>query len=193
MDFFSYNSTSGAVEVNKVGILLDPDFAALFEDSRNINKNDKTGKFKEKAQRELVFIYTYLDWQGPYAQYPEDDKFNAALNTSGLSKEDVEDPTLQQALKKYDEMQNASLSIRLLKSAMRAIDTVIHYLDNIDVNERDLVTGKPIFKTKDLIAEIKGCKDLVMALEELENQVKKGLDKSGGLRGGATPGYYDGE
>ena len=91
----------------------------------------------------------------------------------------------------YESIQNSNISIRLLKAAMSSVDTVIYYLENVDVNERNPLDGKPIFKTKDLIAEIKGSRDLIASLQELETQVKKELESDSGLRGGAEAGLFD--
>lgn len=88
-------------------------------------------------------------------------------------------------------MQNSSIEIRLLKGAMTAIEGQIFYLNHVDLNERDPQTGKPIFKSKDLIAEIKGCKDLISGLRELEEQVKKGEETPNTLRGGTIGGIFD--
>lgn len=78
-----------------------------------------------------------------------------------------------------------------MRAARDAVETVIYYLSDVDVNERDEVTGKPIFKTKDLIAEIKGSKDLIASLQELEKQVKKELETGAKLRGDAEAGFFD--
>jgi len=93
--------------------------------------------------------------------------------------------------KKYSDLQNTSLEIRLLRAAMKAIEGQIYYLENIDLQERDPATGKPIFKSKDLIAEIKGCKDLIVSLQDLEAQVKKGLQTENTLRGDTKIGMFD--
>ena len=74
---------------------------------------------------------------------------------------------------------------------MKAVETVIFYLEHVDVSEKDEVTGKPIYKTKDLIIEIKGCKDLIVGIQELEKQVKKDIAPDNKLRGGAEAGFFD--
>ncbi|MGV8961809.1 MAG: hypothetical protein ACOH2V_00240 [Candidatus Saccharimonadaceae bacterium] len=115
----------------------------------------------------------------------------AAMDDSGLSNDEFEDSEFHAACQKYNELQNSSISIRLLKSAMTSVETLIFYLQNVDLNERDPLTGKPIYKSKDLIAEIKGCKDVIVGVRELENQVKKELEQGTGLRGNTEAGYYD--
>ena len=81
--------------------------------------------------------------------------------------------------------------MKLLKAAMAAIDKQIFYLETIDLQERDPVTGKPIFKSKDLIAEIKGSENLITTLRSLEQQVKTGMEDSKALRGNVEAGMFD--
>lgn len=110
---------------------------------------------------------------------------------SGLTQEEYDDPVFREACRKYDQLQNASLEVRLLKAAMTAVENQIYYLEHVDLNERDGQTGKPLFKSKDLIAEIKGSKDIISSLRELEIQVKKGEETANNLRGGAEAGLFD--
>ena len=42
-----------------------------------------------------------------------------------------------------------------------------------------------------MIAEIKGCKDLLGGLRELEVQVKKGLETESSVRGNVAVGMFD--
>lgn len=88
-------------------------------------------------------------------------------------------------------MQNSSLEVRLLKAAMSAVENQIYYLEHIDLQERDENTGKPIFKSKDLITEIKGSKDIITGLRDLELQVKKGEEAENNLRGNVEAGIFD--
>lgn len=191
MKFFKYDNVSGSIILNDDGILMINEFKALIETKRNISPTDKTGVNKERAFREFAYIYLFGDWESPYSQLPERDRHEASLQDSGLSDIEFDNPEFRAACIKYDELQNSAISIRLLKSAMTSVETVIYYLSHVDVNERNPLDGKPIFKTKDLIAEIKGCKDLIVGLQELEHQVKKELEQDTGLRGNAEAGYYD--
>lgn len=194
MKFFIYDNVNEEVMLNDESILLIKEFAALLDDERNKIKDNKITKGRKKrarAFREFKFLYLFFDWSSPYFQYSEEDKYSEALADSGLSEEEYNDPTFREACRKYDEMQNSSIEIRLLKGAMTAIEGQIFYLNHVDLNERDPQTGKPIFKSKDLIAEIKGCKDLISGLRELEEQVKKGEETPNTLRGGTVGGIFD--
>lgn len=191
MKFFVYDNVNGNVAIEDVSILLTKEFEVLLDDNRNKSSADKTGKKRLRAFREFKFIYLFFDWESPYFQYSEQDKHREAIKDSGLSDEEFDDPKFRMACQKYDEIQNSSQDIRLLKATMSAIDKQIFYLENVDLQERDPVTGKPIFKSKDLIAEIKGCKDLISSLRELQVQVKKGLEIESNIRGNAEIGLFD--
>lgn len=191
MKFFTYDSVNGNVELEDESILLIREFSDLLDLERNKTKEDKTGKKKLRAFKEMQYMYLFFDWKSPYFQFTELERHNEALLDSGLTQEDLKDPLFREACKKYESLQNSAIEIGLLKSAMTAVDKVKYYLENVDLEERDIATGKPIFKTKDIIAEIKGCKDLISSIRELENQVKKGLQVESNIRGNTELGFYD--
>ena len=191
MKFFVYDNVNGNVAIEEESLLLTLEFKNLFEESRNKCTADKTGKKKLRAFKEFKYIYLFFDWESPYFQYAEQDKHNESLKDSELTQEEFEDIKFRLACQKYQDLQNSSLDIKLLKAAMSAVEKQIFYLENVDLQERDPMTGKPIFKSKDLIAEIKGCKDLISSLRELETQVKKGINNDTKLRGDIQEGMFD--
>lgn len=191
MKFFMYDNVNGKIEINDESLLLTKEFELLLDLNRNKTKEDKTGKLKSKAFKEFKYIYLFFDWESPYFKYSEQDKHSESFKDSGLSEEEFNDELFRAACRKYDEVQNSSLDIKLLKAAMIAVEGQIYYLEHVDLNERDPVSGKPIFKSKDLIAEIKGCKDLISSLRELEKQVKEGIESESTLRGDLEIGRFD--
>ncbi len=191
MKFFHYDNVNECVVLNREGILLTKEFAALMDEERNKTKLDKTGKSKERAFREFTYIFLFFDWESPFFNEQEQERHLMAMDSSQLTDLEFEDSLFKAACAKYDAIQNSSKSMSLLRAAMMAVDTLIYYLQHIDVNERSPVDGKPIFKAKDLIGEIKNCKDVIISLQELERQVKKELEPDSGLRGGVEAGFYD--
>lgn len=190
MKFFVYDNVNGNVALEDSSILLIKEFEALLDNDRNKSTEDKTGKKKLRAFKEFKYIYLFFDWESPYFQYIEQDRHREALKDSTLTDSEFDDPIFRAACRKYDEIQNSSLDIKMLKAAMGAVDKQIYYLENVDLQERD-INGKPIFKSKDLIAEIKGCKDLISSLRELQIQVKKGLEIENNIRGNTEIGLFD--
>lgn len=191
MKFFRYDQVDGSIELNDEGILLVREFMALMDLDRNKSKTDKTGKKRERAFREFTFLYLFFDWESPYFQYSEYDKYNEAKLDANLNDLEMEDETFKTACRKYDGMQNSSRIGKLLKSSYNTIDKITHYLDTIDLNERDPVSGKPIFKTKDVIAEIGSASKLIEAIKTLEIQFKKEAELDTSLRGDKERGMFD--
>lgn len=191
MKYFSYDAKTRTVVIEDDRILVVKELRALLEPSRNICKQDKTGKMYLRAQKEFIYLYTYLDWDGPYSKYSEEDRKQAAFEDSELTEEQLDDEVFVQACIKYDELQTQALEIRLLRAAMDAVEKLVFYLSTVDPNERNPIDGKPIFKTKDIIAEIKGAKDIITSIRELEEEVKKGISSESTVRGDAKLGFYD--
>ena len=191
MKYFIYDRDSGTVELDDDSILLIKEIQSLLDSKRNITKTDKTGKKKTLAFKELKYIYLFFDWDSPYFSYADQQKHTEAFKDSEMTLEEFEDPIFREACRTYDEIQNSNLSIQMLKSAQNAVRAVIDQFNNTDLSERDPVSGKPIFKNKDVIAEIKGSKDLIVSLRELEVQVKRGLETESNVRGNTELGMFD--
>lgn len=187
---FQYDNSRGAVELNVPEILLVKEFSALMENGRNKSKEDVTGNLKLRAYREFTYIWLAIDWQSVYADYSEQERKEEALKDSGITEEEFNDPVFRAACRKYKEMQESNRSIKMLRAAQNTVDNFIDYFNHIvDLNERDQ-NGKPIFKTKDVIAEISNLHKVHEELEILESQVKKELSKSTKVRAGAIDGYH---
>jgi hypothetical protein len=191
MKFFTYDRTVGRVVLNKDEILLVKALEALLDTQRNKTLEDKKGIKKERAFKELTYIFLFFDWESPYFQYVEKDRHLESLKDSGMTSEEFNDPLFKEACRKYDEIQNASKIGRLLKASYLTIDKITHYLENIDLNERDDATGKPIFKTKDVIAEINSASKLYDSVKALEISFKKEIEPENALRGDISTGLYD--
>nr|DAE20084.1 MAG TPA: hypothetical protein [CrAss-like virus sp. ctYsL76] len=72
------------------------------------------------------------------------EKHKAAMEDSGLSEEEWNDPTFRAAVRKYIEIKDSSRILSLIKTAFRTLEKMRVSLDNIDLEERDPVNNKPI-------------------------------------------------
>lgn len=186
---FQYNNANGTVELNTPEIILTDEFRELMSDERNISSSDKSGRFKERAFREFTYIYLALDWQSPYADFPAQEKHAMAMKDAKLTEEEWNDPSFRAACRKFKSIQESTRSIRLLQAAQETVDKFMDYFHNIDPEERDQLTGKPIFKVKDIMAEISSLSKVQEELNTLENMVKKEIQETSSLRGGYVEGY----
>lgn len=189
LHIFQYNNANGQVEINKQEILLIKEFAALMENKRNICKEDKTGELHLKAFREFTYIWLALDWGSFYAEYTEQERHIEALKDSELTEEEFNDPTFRAACRKYRQLQDSNLALRTLGAARITINKFIDYFQNLDPEERDEQSGKPIYKVKDIIAEISNMSKVLDELKTLESIAKKEMQEESQLRGNATEGF----
>ena len=192
MKIFVFDNAENKLRIEEESILLVKEFKDLWDTERNKCKEDKTGKLRLKAYKELTYIYLVLDFKSPYFQYLEKDKQEAALDDSGLKEEDLKDQIFLAAFHKYKEIQNADPILSLIKTAYKTLQKMQVFLDNIDFFEDVDADGRPLYKPKDVISDLKSIKDIRAQLIELESLHKKDLSESdSSVRGNVELGYRD--
>lgn len=185
MEFFVYDNEHGVLEINEPSILLVREFKELYQRDKSVSK--------ERATRELAYIYLAISWKSPYAQYTEQERHQEALNDSGLTEEEFNDPKFREACRKYRALQESNKSIKVLEAARRATDQFVEYFDTIvDLNERDQ-SGKPIFTAEKVMKEMAMLSKVHEELKILEEQVKAELEVQSTTRAGVEKGFeFDG-
>lgn len=191
MKFFLFDNSTNSVVVNEPEVLLIKEFAALWNNDRNKTKGDPKGIKKTRAYRELTYIWLMLDWTSPYVDFDEQERHQECLKDAGLTEKEWNDPDFRAACRKYRELQNSSRALKLIKSAQGVVDKITDYFNNINIEERDPATGKPIFKTKDVMAELSNVSNVVEQLKTLEFLYKKEQEQQSGLMGDVEGGFMD--
>lgn len=188
-NFFEYNNVTGTVQLNGPDLLLIQEFKALMDPERNKCNDDPDGMERLRAFREFTYIYLAIHWQSPYRDDPEQVRHQQALVDARITEEEFNDPKFRAACRKFRNLQESNRSIKMLNAAQTTVDKFIDYFNNIDIEERDTTTGKPIYKTKDIMAEISKLHEVHEELMILEAAVKKELSQQSSIRGGAVDGY----
>lgn len=188
MNFFNYDEVNNTLRIDEPSILLVKEFKALFTDNHNKCPEDKTGKKHLKAFRELTYIFLMLDFKSPYFRYLEKDKHEAALADSELSLDDLKNPEFVNAFNKYQEIQEQDEILLLIKTAQRTLYKTRVFLDNIDYSEVDDM-GRPIYKPKDVMADINSISAMRKNLLALEEEHKSSLGQTSNVRGGVELGF----
>lgn len=188
-NIFQYDNMNNRIELNVPEILLVKEFSELMECKRNICKEDPKGIKGLRAFREFTYIWLAIDWKSPYSDYAEQERHQEALKDAKMTDEEFNNPEFRAACRKYRELQESNRAIRMLHAAESTVDSFIDYFENVvDLAERD-INGKPVFKTKDIIAEISSLSKVYEELKTLEGQVKKEMMETTNIRGGATDGF----
>lgn len=185
MNVFNYDNLNKQLEINEPEILLIREFKALLD-------RDKTNH-KDKATRELTYIYLAIDWKSPYSQYSEYERHQEALIDANITEEEFNDPIFREACRKYRNLQDSNKSIKLLEAARNAADQFVDYFETIvDLNERDQ-NGKPVFQAEKVMKEMAQLNKVHEQLAELEKMVKRELTEQSSIRANATEGFDPGD
>lgn len=191
MKVFLFDNSVNEVMLSESEILLIKEFSALWTNDRNITKEDPKGVKKRRAFREFTYMWLMCDWASPYSDYPERDRHEEALKDAKMTDEEWADPIFRAACRKYRELQESSRSLKLIRSAQGIVDKITTYFDNLDIEERDPLTGKPIFKTKEVMAEMSGVSTVIEQLKTLEFMYKKEMEEVSSLMGDVVTGFAD--
>lgn len=189
LHIFQYDNAKDRVTLNKPEILLIKEFKELMDDERNICDEDPKGSKHLLAYKEFTYIWLALDWQSFYSDYSEQERHQAALQDSQLTREQFNDPKFRAACRRYRDIQESIISIKLLKSSQEMVNKFIDYFHSLDPQERDPQTGKPIWKVKDIQAELTNLPKVIDQLKQVEGYVKKEMQEQSQLRGGAVDGF----
>lgn len=192
MKVFVYNNNTGELELNEPEVLLVREFNELWKKDRNKCKEDPTGSKRLRAWREFKYIYLMCDWLSPYSQYEEAERHEECLKDANISEEEWSNPEFRTACRKYRELQESSKALKFIKAAQGVVDKITDYFNDLDLSERDPVTQKPIYKTKDVIAEMQNASSVVEELKNLEIMYKKEIQSANtSIRGDAELGAFD--
>jgi hypothetical protein len=189
MNLFIMDDNDNVV-VNKIEVLLVPEFAALWEPVYNRASYDRNGYNRIKANRAFKYIYLYMDWESPFKNAPEQERKNDAIEASKLTEEELNDPKLIAALKRYEKMQ-VTPQARLLKSTYRLLDEMALYNELLDLQERK-EDGTYVTNAKQAGDGMSNLPKILSSLESLELVVKRQKDaNTKQVRGDVELGTFD--
>lgn len=188
-DIFVYNNQLNRIELNTPEILLVKEFSELMKPARNKCDEDPSGREGLRAFREFTYIWLAICWKSIYSEYDEQERHREALKDANITEEEFNNPEFRAACRKFRQIQESSLSIKMLHAAQETVNKFIEYFNAVDPLERDEQTGKPVYKVKDIMTELSSLGKVHDELIDLESRVKKELAEKSTIRGGAVEGF----
>lgn len=127
---------------------------------------------KFQAMAELSYVYYMADDRSDYQYIIDKEERHDTIvsEINGLDANWVLPTYVEEALEFYKKASETT-STRLLRSTRGVVDKISHFLDIVDVNERDQKTGKPIFDINKVVVAVEKIPKLVKALSEIEKEV----------------------
>ena len=165
------------------------EFAAIYDLDRNKCMKDPSGKKRIQANKEFKYLWLAEDFKSDYQELSEEDRINTALDDAQLKRSDLDTPEMNALILKYRKLQTTRI-MKLLKSGYIMVDNLQEFFTTVNFKEKD-DNGKLVHSAKEAMANLASLGKTVYGLDALEYQVKKQMEADKGIRGDASPGYYD--
>ena len=154
--------------------LMIPEFKDLWD-------RDKS-KGKEKALREISYVYFLADFKSPYVSSLSPEILERTVAKDFLKDENYEpDSKVLAAIDKYRELQTTP-SMLLLEASLKTVHNLTEYLQNVDLQERDK-NDKPIYKPNDITGALSKIGNIVESLQKVKENVEREIMHTAKLRG----------
>lgn len=174
MELFSYNNWK---------LDIKPE-AYTIEAFRKIVDRDKS-KDKQKAIRELAFVFHMCDYSSPFASFlDEEAKRQNIIKKVGLPENWKMDSVVEEAISTYKELEE-TITSRYLESAEIALSKVDRYFRNFEITPETTV-----MEVQKIEGMVKSSVETVKALRSLEELVKQDKEKNERIRGGKERPYF---
>jgi hypothetical protein len=149
----------------------------MIKEFKKVWSRDRSNK-KDKALKELAYIYHSVDYQSIYRNYHIDTRDSKIKLDLFDDRHWISDSIVNEALNKYVELQT-TLSMQLLNDVELGLTKLRDYFRDVDF-EGDDTNG---IAAKNFIANVKAMGELVKGIKTLRDEVEKELTDNMQLRG----------
>lgn len=171
------------------------EFRALIRRDRG-SPGDSQGRSKQRAARELAYIYHLNSHDSPYANYaPDIRREHIVRDLFPLDWNWSPDEILEAAEAKYRELTKTHL-IRLLDAANLAVIKLTQYFENVSFEPQRIERDGQVFfeeadKAKEVIGNLGNMPKVIASLRTLREEVEREQSESARLKGGVKLNKYN--
>lgn len=174
-------------QINDRAIFPNPE-TLMISPFKDIWDRDNSPK-KEIAIQEFAYIefMTSMLKSNPYREY-QDDRKELKIREDIITELDWQpDELVIQGMNKIKEIQTeGSLTYRYWLSNKVALEKQIEFFESVDVNERNLKTGNPLYKPKDIPDAVASAEKVLTTINGLKSKVDEELFQSSKTRSDKT-------
>ena len=159
-------------QVNGKVVFPNPETLLIHPFKKIWDKDKSTGK--EVAIQELTYIefITSMLKSNPYREYPAEKKDIILKKEIMLDENWLPDELVIEAIKKIEELQKeGSITYSYWMSNKAAIEKMIDFFNNFDIDERNFKSGMPIYKPKDITSAVADAEKTLTTLNALKSKV----------------------
>jgi hypothetical protein len=151
----------------------------MIKEFKKIWTRDRSNK-KEKALRELAYVYHIADYQSIYRNFHIDVRDSKIKLDIFDDRQWDADKEVLAAIEKYKELQT-TLSMQLLDDVELGLTKLRDYFRDVDFDEDENGVA-----AKNFINNVRAMGDVVKGIKSLRDEVEKELTDMMQLRGGST-------
>lgn len=144
---------------------------------------------KSEGKEVALMEYGYMEFMvsmlksNPYRDYPE-------LKKDSIIRQDIvfledwnPDELIKRGMQKMVELQTeGSISYAYWMSNRKAIEKMIDFFNNFDIDERNLKSGMPIYKPRDITSAVADAEKSLSTLDALKSKVEEELYEKSKMR-----------
>lgn len=156
----------------------------LIKPFKEIWERDKSTK-KERAIKEFSYIefMTSFKKTNPFIGYAPFDRHRKVCEHVFEDSKYIPDATVKSAMTLYDEIQTeGSVSLRFYKSLVSAVEKLIDFSNNVDLNERD-AKGSAVWTPNHITQITSKAYDTLKQLSLMQQKVEQELYEASKTRG----------
>lgn len=154
--------------------------ALLISPFKEIWARDSSSE-KENAIEEFAYIEFMISMlkSNPYREYP-DEKKHEILMKEVITVTDWKPDSLVENGMKYliEKQQEGSISYNYWMSNKKAIEKMIQFFNNFDIDERNFKSGMPVYKPKDITSAVADAEKTLTTLNVLKAKVDEEVYES---------------
>lgn len=137
---------------------------------------------KSEGKEVALMEYGYMEFMvsmlksNPYRDYPESKKDSIIRQDIVFIEDWNPDELVRRGMQKMVELQTeGSISYAYWMSNRKAMEKMIDFFNNFDIDERNLKSGMPIYKPKDITSAVADAEKSLATLDALKTKVEEEL------------------
>lgn len=173
---------------NGYDVIPDPKVFLIQEFESLLHARNKNMSILTK---ELGYIYFMYDQESDFIdQTNELLRHNDVLLYINLPSSYQVDKYMEDCIKAFKILSETSQS-KMLNTCRKAVSKLEEFIDNLNLNERDLKTGKPVWDFKKYQDSVKSMPDTMASLQKVEELYVKRREEQSKMRGDKTAAVFE--
>jgi len=156
---------------------------------KKIYESDKS-KDKQNSFNKISYIIFMYKWDSPYSSFTDKDIRDKVIKQDIFGDENYQlDDLTKQAIERYQDFQH-TFSLQFLEQNMEGAKKLMDFYKRVNWDDIDK-SGKPIYSSRDLAANLEKAGGILKSLHSLREQVRREELEVNRVKGGTQVDLYE--